>query len=501
MRGLERSGRLLAASTVALVASTAVAVGGSTAAAAPEGCPELHVFAVQGTGQSAPDAPENLDTGFLAQLFNQGDFGGRFARSYIPYQASFGGATSPNPTPYSESVLGGVKALDAKIGELHQRCPSARIGIVGYSQGAHVASSALRQLGSGSGPVRPEAVAFGALFGDPTRKEGAKTFPGAANQSHPAAVPGTTGAAVSGLSAPDLAPPTGGGIGPVADVAADFGSLSGRVASFCAAGDLACDTPKGSAVARVVTNLVGQSKLDPKDPIAAIASISEAVALSSLRAGGTILAEDVSGSSLAELSYNPKKSLSERLVEATDPRTPVPDLGQILNRVGTIGFNAIETVVRKTFTPSTIMELAAVGLANPPAALAVLGVKLADALVELVPPATQNRLTQQAFEAVSQLARDNASIPELITASTVAATIVQHGNYGSVPITPNGQSAVDFTRAWMKAVLDDLGGAGAPPQAAAPTAASTSASTTPSSSATSTPSVTSPSTSSLAGAR
>ncbi len=54
------------------------------------------VYAVQGTGQSSPDADPSKDAGFLSQVLHPAITAARgdMDRAYVPYDAGFGGAVA-----------------------------------------------------------------------------------------------------------------------------------------------------------------------------------------------------------------------------------------------------------------------------------------------------------------------------------------------------------------------------------------------------------------------
>src|SRR5690606_950112 len=205
------------------------------------------------------------------------------------------------------------------------------------------------------------------------------------------------------------------------------------VASFCAPGDLACDAPEGAPILKAVASIVGQAKLSGGDPIASLTSVAQALAFTSIKTATKVVNEDVSGTSLANLNISPKKSISERLADAADPRTPldIPGAMRALLKVGMIGLNAVVTVVRTVLNPAAIAELATAGLANPPAALLLLGTKLLGAIPQLIPPTTGIRLVSQAFNAVVDNIQDNHALLDTTTWVRYWDTIQRHQAYGN----------------------------------------------------------------------
>ncbi|WP_328397176.1 cutinase family protein [Nocardia sp. NBC_00416] len=425
-------------------------------------CPALYALGIQGTGESSPDAAPTTDTGMLSTVFRPllaaAPEQGLVDRAYVPYESSFGGVDGGSATPYSESVTGGLTRLRTMANSVAKRCPETRFAIVGYSQGAHVASVFAQEIGQGQGPLPAEKIAAVALIGDPTRTPGAPLFPGAPGKANPDPAPGTEGAQIAQIAALPQAPAAGGGIAPNRDTAKNFGALTGRVASFCAAGDLACDAPEGAPILKAVAGVVGQMKLSGGDPIASLTSIAQALAFTSIKTATKVVNEDIQGTSLATLNISPKKSISERLADAADPRTPldIPGAMRALLKVGMIGLNAVVTVVRTVLSPTAIAELATAGLANPPAALLLLGTKLLGAIPQLIPPTTGIRLVSQSFDAVIENITDNSELLNTTTWVRYWDTIQRHQAYGNAAISATGEAPTSFIADWFAAAARDL---------------------------------------------
>ncbi|WP_330767011.1 cutinase family protein [Rhodococcus sp. M8-35] len=430
-----------------------------------DGCPDLYVLGMQGTTESSPDAPVKVDTGMLSKIMGPmldraRELGASVDRAYVPYPGSFGGLTPGGSRSYVASVTEGEQNLSRAAQKVLAQCPSAKLAVVGYSQGAHAASNFLRSVGTGSGVVPAGAVAAGALFGTPTRSPGSGLFPGTA-QTSPSAVPGTTGDAVESLSSVSFSVPEGGGIGPVADLTEDYGSLAGRVSSWCQSGDLACDAPANAPIVRAVVNIAGQVEVGG-DPFVAVATVGRALASTAFTTAVDVVNEDIAApkNALEAVSIQPRKTISQRLAEASDPRATPPtgqDVTAALLKVGLIGLNAAVTVVKKVLTPETIAAVAAVGLANPAAAFGVLAAKTVGVLPELVPPATSQRLVRQAFQVVQNEIEANRDAFDLVAMTTVRNVAAEHGSYGSVPATAGGQAPTRFVASWLAAAAADLG--------------------------------------------
>ncbi|MFE3193124.1 cutinase family protein [Nocardia sp. NPDC059240] len=463
---LRSSALLTAAVCVIATAAVGLASGGPPDTTVPiDKCPALFALGIQGTGESSPDAAVTTDTGMLSEVFRPmmaaASDAGLVDRAYVPYEASFGGATSISTVTYTKSVGDGLDRLRSMAKQVVDRCPSSKLAIAGYSQGAHVASQFAQEVGSGQGTVPADRIAAVALFGDPNRNANAPLFPGKPDQKQPTAAPGTDGKAVSGLSDPPATKTaSGAGIAPDSATLENFGSLVGRVAEFCTEGDLACDTPVGAPLVRTVANIAGQVELSAGDPIGSLKSIAEALAFTSIKTVTSVVNNDVSGNSISDLSYQPQKSISQRIADASNPanQVDIPGALQALLKVGLIAVNSVVAVVKDILTPANIAEIATAGLANPIAGLAVFGTKLLGAVTNLVPPTTISRLVSQSFSAVTQNITDNKDLLDITTWVRYWDTAQKH-DYTHAQGAGFGESPTDWVGQWFAAVAHDLSGA------------------------------------------
>ncbi|WP_159850296.1 cutinase family protein [Nocardia sp. CY41] len=296
---------------------------GSDGAVPVARCPGLLVLGVQGTGESTPAANPDITGGMLGTMVGPMLAQGvDIAHVNIPYEASFGGApgTGPGAAPFAASVDQATARLNATAAEVVSRCPQTMLAVAAYSQGAVAGAEFARQVGAGQGPVPADRVAGVALFSDGTRPAGGAPFPGAPGQMTPSPAPGTDGAATSQVRVP--VPPASGGITPNE---VGFGALSGRVAEFCAPGDLACDAPGRAAVLRTAAGLAARADLH--DPLAAVSSVSAAWHQTTAAATSTVLLNDIQVDGTG-VNYVPAASVSDRIADAADPRTPAPGADQ-----------------------------------------------------------------------------------------------------------------------------------------------------------------------------
>nr|WP_256982949.1 cutinase family protein [Rhodococcus sp. 06-418-1B] len=444
----------------------------STATGANTDCPALHLVVVPGTTEIDEQSSPELDSGFFSRLTvpamrdaNSGD-GPALERSYVPYPASFGGKPGDRSTvPYAQSVDIGVENTQNMITDIASRCPGTKFFISGYSQGGEAAGEVLRAIGAGQGPIPAEDLAGGALFSDPTRAEGEDVIAGGG--STPAPAPGTDGAAVDTVQlAPAVAatPPTGGGIAPTPKISG-FGAVSDRVASYCTAGDLACDTPIGAPAAKLVASIAGQSSMDTRDPVRILTDVSTAVGRTALLTGASVINDNIDFDSKAgrfEVSSAPETVLS-KMAKYSDPSATSTDemideaVGAVTKIAG-MAIGAAITVAKDVITPDTIGQLATVGLTNPPAALGLLAAKVVKSAVKLVPPATIDSAVNVAFDEVSNTIDENAGLAQLVTDTSYWNTATKHGSYDSVPVGSRGETPVELTVRWIVALTADLTG-------------------------------------------
>lgn len=463
--------RVLLHVSVAMIAAATATT--ATVSAAPTDafgghCPNLYVLGVQGGEESSPDAPTDSDSGALGRVFGPllAAAGESVQRTYVPYGYDANGA----PLPYEQATASAAEDLHTLAGEVLDRCPGTKIAVAGYAQGAVAVSEFAHRIGLGEATTPADAIAGIALLAHPGRAPDTPVLPGRPTDTHPAAAPGTTGQAVAQVSLhnPNL---TGGGItnsGP----AGDYGALTGRVADLCVPGDATCDTPVGGTLATTVANIAARSDL--RDPIAAISTISQALSATVFTTAVGVVNEDLTGTTLDELSYSPQKTIGQRLAGASAPGAQLPGPHEALAallKLGGIGLNAVITVARTVFTPATIAELATVGMANPWAAGAVLGAKLAGAVVQLVPPQTASRWANEAFDAITTTITDRSELYQLAGSAGYSDTVGRHGSYQSTAATTAGTSPLAAVADWFEALATDLAATAPVPQVSAPTTA------------------------------
>jgi len=489
-----RTTRRPVTAAVTVLAAAVVAVAAAGTATAPlvhaqvamgRTCPALYVIAAQGPDQSSPDTGPDVDTGVLGTMLRPllAQAPGLVQRAYVPYDQVTTATTSSDTTTginagtgtsgqnegYPQSIAATLQRADTMATGVLTQCPKTLIAAAGYTEGAQVMAEFAEQAASGSGPVPADHIAGVALFGDPARPGGTPVFPGRGDQTTPTPAPGTTGTAVSKIAFLNPALPGTGGIAlttnsTTTDSApaepSDYGPLDGRVAQLCTPGDVTCDKPAHGALLNVVADIGKQA--DFHDPITAVTSIANALSATVINTGINVVNNDVSGTSLDTLDYQPQESISQRLADASNTHAPQPgpnDAISALFKLGTIAFNTAVTVAADVFTPDTIASLATVGLANPAAALGILGTKLAGALVQVVSPQLPG-LTTEAFTAIQDNVKDNSDLVNLDLDAQYSSAVGNQNTYGTVPVTGSGQPPLAATSAWFTALAKDIAATG-----------------------------------------
>lgn len=169
-----------------------------------DSCPALHIVLARGTDESTPGALGPLASNITSQLPGT-------ATTSLDYPATF---------LYWSSEPQGVSSLTATLSDLASSCPTTKLALLGYSQGAQVIMDLLcgssEILETSSQPLTgavADMVQSVVVFGDPSR--------------------------VSGVSY-DLGTATGEGIFPRGKVDG-CDAFAGRIRSYCNDGDPVCD--------------------------------------------------------------------------------------------------------------------------------------------------------------------------------------------------------------------------------------------------------------------
>lgn len=235
--------RLAAAGlSAAFLAAASMPIMQQTAAA--NDCPVVEIITAPGSGASRHDKdPYQLNAfNHPRELVNR--YPGQVRAWEIPYASSVGVVYSfltpglPEYLPYGASVQQGVDRGLSRMQEVKAACPATKFIVTGYSQGGSVAGDITAAVASGQVPgLAPEDLEATYLISDPGRSvvtdEQVTTHTG---------VVGRRSAAGEVFIDIQQANPGGtvGLTGPRAD--GTFNAVDRRVMTFCAEGDLACDT-------------------------------------------------------------------------------------------------------------------------------------------------------------------------------------------------------------------------------------------------------------------
>jgi acetylxylan esterase len=164
---LRRFGAGVLASAAGVLAFSAVAAAPAHAVASSSGCAAVSII----TARASTEQPGEGITGALAQAI-QTDSKQTVSRASVSYPATL--------QNYASSSLQGIQALTSQLTSLVQSCPSTKVVLLGYSQGAHVVLDVLGggqggSLGTATAPISSSIgshVTAVATFGDPRHVTG-----------------------------------------------------------------------------------------------------------------------------------------------------------------------------------------------------------------------------------------------------------------------------------------------------------------------------------------
>jgi hypothetical protein len=182
-------------------------------------CPTFWVIGVRGSGQPLAGNTEIEKMGGVVSAYVQRTSAVLPAADTeylsLPYPAA---SVGPD---YFDSEEQGWESLQAIIRGRVDACPGIRIGLVGYSQGAHVVNDALHFL-ERSDPGALDNVRAALLIADPRADATARYHLPVSLSGDPAPAPQH-----GGVLTPQTLP----------------GAVQDRAVSFCISGDLVCDAP------------------------------------------------------------------------------------------------------------------------------------------------------------------------------------------------------------------------------------------------------------------
>lgn len=457
------------------------------------------------------DAPTNKTDEWQVEKKDDVERNGiRIARTYVTYPAAAGGAIVPGlkpaeAIPYADSMQKGAENTAKVLQQVASDCPQSKIFLAGHSQGAQVASTVAREIGSGKTNFPADKIAGVALFSDPTRARGVATMQG--DNAAPGAVPGTTGdnvGQVGDFSAPEQDKLDGGGMGFDKTGEEGFGEISDRVASWCADGDLVCDLPIEGKLTDLVIGTA--ERLDLSDPEESLQAVSDTLGPAVQLGGvndvkgdsidfgeGGFKAQAVSDDTVKANASSTSKSASATTTATTTNKSAsgqsgdliesiardgvnskvnaqksassigddfIGDLGKsVIGAVSKLGGMALGkgiTIVKKAVTVENLAQVISAGVANPKAGLAVAAAKLGEAALEVLTPETVTGMADEVFKEIDVLGISGDGLAE--TAVQAAGHGQAHNSYGSRPATADGRTAIDATVDWVVASSRDVAG-------------------------------------------
>ncbi|MCZ9299384.1 cutinase family protein [Corynebacterium hesseae] len=453
------------------------------------------------------DAPTNKTDEWQVEKKDDVERNGvRIARTYVTYPAAAGGAIVPGlkpaeAIPYADSMEKGAENTAKVLQQVASDCPQSKVFLAGHSQGAQVASTVAREIGSGKTNFPADKIAGVALFSDPTRARGVATMQG--DNAAPGAVPGTAGdnvGQVGDFSAPEQDKLDGGGMGLDKTGEEGFGEISDRVASWCADGDLVCDLPIEGKLTDLVVGTA--ERLDLSDPEESLQAVSDtlgpavqlggvndvkgdsidfgedgfkaqAVSDDTVKANAAATSESASATTTSKSASGQSGDLIESIardgvnskVNAQKGASGIGDdfigdLGKsVIGAVSKLGGMALGkgiTIVKKAVTVENLAQVISAGVANPKAGLAVAAAKLGEAALEVLTPETVTGMADEVFKEIDVLGISGDGLAE--TAVQAAGHGKAHNSYGSRPATADGRTAIDATVDWVVASSRDVAG-------------------------------------------
>jgi cutinase len=153
---------VLASAVGVLVLSAVAAAPASAVASSGSGCAQVSII----TARASTEQPGEGITGNLASAIQSASTQ-TVSRASVSYPASLNN--------YASSSLQGIQALTSQLTSLVQTCPTTKVVLLGYSQGAHVVLDVLGggqggSLGTATAPISSTIgshVTAVATFGDP----------------------------------------------------------------------------------------------------------------------------------------------------------------------------------------------------------------------------------------------------------------------------------------------------------------------------------------------
>ena len=156
-----------------------------------------------------------------------------------------------------------------------------------------------------------------------------------------------------------------------------------------------------------------------------------------------------------------EKTLIGRIADNSESHVEQSEFDQRLvaagQQLGGMALAAGVTLAKKVVTPSNIAQIAAAATLDPMAGVALAGVKVIEASVDLFTPETA---TTGALRVMDEAKAGGVEVPEIAetTVATVVSQTVEDSAYRKQPMTESGDSAQSATTSWLSGVAaDELG--------------------------------------------
>lgn len=511
-------------------------------------CPSLQIVIVNGQGDNQLTADQTVNSNSRLdgmvnagiEAGNEGQDNQAVARVHVGWkganrdQYALGSGNRPTLTGEdSGKSTGGISNVEsdrlmssnkaeevsiqdtAKIlSDIEKHCPNAKFFITGQGEGAGSAHRTLENIANGSGPIKPERVAGGALYSDPYRTQGQATF-GDQNQTRPVFPDGKNSDAYSTMVAPYTMPAApGAGVKSFAEASpqlSSFGALADRIGTFCLPMDLVCNLVQQSPVGQIFKNVKATSTTFQQDPIMAIRDLSSSFLGTSIRTASDFVMNDIDfdwDKGQFVINKNPDTVLGRAVGYSTKGRLSEGGLSPIVGsiaKVGGMALGASVTIAKKMISPAALMSYAAAGISgavagstaggtaggaigsaiggifggSPAVALGPLGaaiggflggasgaavgaggafvLKGATTAMGLVPPSTLAAGAQKIFQEVSALGLPSDMLAKAATQSQLN-TQTQQSGYKTTPVSTSGVNPMNFGSQWIASLGKMLSG-------------------------------------------
>ncbi|MFT4043155.1 MAG: cutinase family protein [Gordonia sp. (in: high G+C Gram-positive bacteria)] len=199
-----------------------IGMSAPTASAESAACPKIYVLAIPGTWSAGTP-------GLLKAVTS--DLGPQTQVKYVGYAAT---AFPWERAIYGKSKAQAVANTKGLALRMLRRCPTTKIALTGYSQGADAAGDVAAEIGTGHQRIRPQQVAGVVLLADPRRSSEDNLV------GPPLSGQGSGGPRVGGM-----------------------GYLRSREFTICVPRDLYCNVPRDYYVTRIIGYLAEASDPTP----------------------------------------------------------------------------------------------------------------------------------------------------------------------------------------------------------------------------------------------